>query len=317
MNFSANQQQSGFILMTVLVVSTLMISLGGAIIYIINNQLNLAERSAIAFQHQLAADNKVNELIYLFSTQRVTVGGISRTTPSAQASNFSDEPISYFALEGDEIRTDGKKYQYQQGEVSLEYWIQGTRGLIPINTRSHFWLEYFLTNKRISRYSINRFSDLIIDYADADQSRQPLGAESQRYGENQFFPNFLLQHCSELDKIATQFDLPSPTLEVSKFCNLERKSGLNFNSVPISLMEILWPDISEQVAQDRDNGIWIHDLNQLNKYSNTFLGIPDIFLNTTGNNQFIISVNSPHYSNQYLVELGKHKTAPFSFMPVL
>lgn len=327
MNFSPRQTkpQKGFVLLSVLIIATLLISFASAIIYAINQQLELAELSDASFRDKLAIDNQYNELLYLLTTQRITVGGVSKgyinSVPEDPIFALKDrsidtEPRSFFHIEGNEIRIDGKVYLETVDDRQISYSIQEATGLISVNNREHFWLKYFLRKQNVSAYNSNRFSDLIIDYADEDHLRQPLGAESNRYDKSQLVPNFLIQHCSELNKIALQFELPIQTLELSKFCNLTRRPSLNINTVPEDLIAIMWPEAREKIMADRERGNWIIRFEDAYKYSFSLLKVPDEFVATIGRRTFIVKLDAGAIGLIRQIEVGGKNAPPFTIKPL-
>jgi len=318
--------QRGAALLAVLVVALVMVILMGVASELLQGRLELAQRSKDAFYNKALVYTKRSELIYLLATQRHTVAGISRGL--SPVTDISDEQAAFsFIPIGDEIRTDGFRYQDDSG---LRYSIQNEAGLIPINSSSQYWLTHWLKSNGYRHSEQMKLADSLADYADSDNLRRPAGAENGNYGSDQSTSpdkstndlnsendiannqprNFLLQACSELWQVANWQALLNRFPTFIEQCSLRRGGGLNLNAVPLSVWGNLWPNSVDKVRAYRAQNKWFLSYSDIIAAEPSLLSVAEDYYTYLGNQTFSVYVELGHSSVRFQMEQGSGTKLP-------
>ena len=288
MNTKFSTSQTGAALVAVIVVLLILTSLLVAATRIIETRLDLAAQAKASFEEEVNIVSHVNNIAYLVATQRSTRVGISRGTSEKGAMRSGVDWMHQVI--GDEIRVDGFEEKINRTS-QVTFSLQDEQGLIPVNTSNNFWKERWLDAFNINGIDKRRLLDSLIDYSDADDRKQPAGAEQAEYESNDLPPptNYLLQTCTELNNVIYWRTLLENYPEMLGQCSLSRRPSVNINAVPEELLRLLWPNDAESVISARNNQRWF-----ANQYSaavsireiGTF---QDDFVNFNSGSRFILT----------------------------
>ncbi|MBN7820441.1 hypothetical protein [Bowmanella yangjiangensis] len=302
-------RQQGAALLAVLIVSVVLVTLLGASSVLLNSRLQIAEASKARMAADAKAYAKINQLIYLLSTQRRTVAGVSQgiATKTAQT---NEDGLYLQPIAGDELRTDGFLYQ----EQDIEFSIQNEDGLLPINSSFQYWLKLWLKNTGYSLSEQSYFADRLADYADGDDWQRPAGAEKATYLlQDKMLPmNFLLQQCSELAQVSMWDALVTNHPQILAHCSLRRSPRLNINAIPISLWQKLWPGSVQRLTEARARGRWLITYQDSYLIEPALALIPEEYYSPLGGERYILSVTAKGNTQKISVEIGEKNNRPFT-----
>lgn len=255
MNTKFSTSQTGAALVAVIVVLLILTSLLVAATRIIETRLDLAAQAKASFEEEVNIVSHINNIAYLVATQRSTRVGISRGTSEKGAMRAGVDWMHQVI--GDEIRVDGFEEKINRTS-QVTFSLQDEQGLIPVNTPNNFWKARWLTALNINGIEQRKLLDALIDYSDADNRKNPAGAERAEYESNDLpLPtNYLLQTCTELNNVIYWQALMESHPEILKQCSLSRRPSVNINAVPEELLRLLWPNEADSVVRSRENGKW-------------------------------------------------------------
>ncbi|MFC3121942.1 hypothetical protein [Agaribacter flavus] len=297
--------QRGVVLLAVLgflIIASILISSASVIM---EERLNIATQSQQNFYNLALAHSKKAELIYLLSTQRLTVAGISQgRNPEGAITN--EDGFFVNRTTGDELRVDG---QVITTENSLSFAIQNMAGLIAINTSEQFWLSRYLNNSRVSSINKHRLLDSLRDYADEDDTQSAAGKEAS---SGYHTSNYLLQSCTELYSVAHWSAYLLTDDSLLEHCSLGRTSILNFNAVPIRLWKRLFPDSADKVQQMREKGEWLESLNSLTQMEPSIVNLQDEYYSVLGGKRFAVLVWHEGVQVKSHIQVGDNLAKPFT-----
>jgi general secretion pathway protein K len=301
-------KQSGAALLAVLIVAVVMVVLLGVATNTMQSRLLLAQQSKQKLQDQAQVYSKANQLIYLLATQRITAAGISQGI-NPQGLLRNKEGFWALPIIGDELRGDGEVTTEESG---LRYSIQNEAGLIPINSSGQYWLKRWLQKVGYSVSEQSSFGDTLADYADPDNWRRPGGAEIADY-KKRLSPqpaNFLLQSCSELWKVNLWAAMLEQHPEMLSVCSLGRSAVLNLNVVPITLWQRYWPNSAAKITNQRLQGIWLQNAEDVLGIEPAFLNERDEYYTTLGGRYFRLKLSLNGAVKRFRVERGGRGLPP-------
>jgi general secretion pathway protein K len=302
--------QRGAALLAVLIIALVLVILMSVASQSMQNKLDLAEGSKQHLQAKAAVKAKISELIYLLTTQRVTVAGISQgiaSQPNAENENaiLGIRPI------GDEHRVDGFIIQQEDG---LEFSIQNEAGLISINSSGQYWIKRWLQGYGYSVIEQANYADVLADYADPDNWRRPSGAELSSYSKELFATptNFLLQSCSELWEVLNWSNLLAKHNEMLEQCSVRRDGSLHLNAMPIKLWQLLWPNSAIKIENERKQGRWLITNGDFLALEPSLLLIDDEYISAIGGSKYRLYVKKHNATKQLQIEIGVGSLLPFT-----
>jgi general secretion pathway protein K len=303
------KQQTGAVLLAVLVVALALVILLGVVSSALNNRIDLAERAKLNLQDAAAVYSKLNELTYLLVTQRTTVAGVS-TGLNPQGALRDEEGHWLLKVIGDEIRTDGFTYTESN---QIQFSIQNQAGLIGINSSGQFWLKKALGAYNLSVVEQAGFADILADYADSDDWRRPSGAESFAYEKDKkpVPRNYLLQSCAELRRLQRWSDWLNEHHDWLAFCSISRSETRNLNSIPIKLWQLFWPNSAAKISNMRLNGKWFVSNGDIIAAEPTLALIAEDYVSVLGLQFCTIVVEKGGEARKVQIEIGKGSLAPF------
>lgn len=312
------RRQTGAVLLTVLVVMTMIILLVATASTIMNSRLNMAYDAKRLIEKKAIVHEKMNEIIYLASTQRFTVAGLSTGKNIERLSQLNGQWL--YSQTNDELRVDGFTNKEQvsiagREESTLFYALQSGNGLIPVNTSSSFWLEKWLTSHDIGTSQRRKYIDTLHDYIDSDSSTRPMGAEYMDYPQNtpMALPtNYYMQDCSELSLLQNWDELTKKEPSILQECSTEYGSSLNINAIPERLLVKLWPEKAEQIMRKRTNGEWFLNIEGISLILNDVYPQDELLYRFATNRSLLVAVSFEGYTRTARVEFGQGLQKPFS-----
>lgn len=179
------ERQRGFILVVVLVTLVVLSLLAGAVAVSSARAVREAQAEADAFEAELAGIGTRDTLLYLLSTHRQTVGGLTIDDQvvlvAGQATAFAarDGEAPSTLPVGNEIRLDGSAYE---GLGPVRFALQDDAGLFSINWTTTFRPGLFdlLEVPPGERAALEAKR---LDYQDPDSLHRLGGAEAPQYHE--------------------------------------------------------------------------------------------------------------------------------------
>lgn len=314
MNLALNKgcpsfRQRGAVLLAVLIVAIVLTVLVGSAARLLDTRIELALAAKSQAADIALVHGKTQELVYYAATGRRTFAGIS-VGSNTQGGLRDDDGNFLQALTGDEIREDGYIYTVD----GLQYSLQNTSGLLPINTSFPFWLERWLQANGVSYLESNALLQGIADWADENDWRRPAGAEAQLYRQNELPEptNYLFQHCGEVSDVLPWKQKQSLDDAFQQHCSTRRTSTLNLNSIPASLWQILFPNSAQKVLLARAQGHWITNYGAAINTEPSLQSISDQNYTLIGGSSTLISVKGTNTISLLEVEIKKGKLPPFT-----
>ncbi|MBC3764935.1 type II secretion system protein GspK [Neptunicella marina] len=304
---SKPNQPKGAALLVVLIIAIIMTILMSVASVAMSKRLALAFEAQNIFDEKVKIENKLSELSYLLATQRITVAGVSQGT-NVNGTKVDDDGLFLVDIIGDELRTDGFMYT----ENGISFSIQNESGLIPFNTSDNYWIKKLLTAYKEDNFSQIRLTNSLIDYADADNWRQPSGAEKKEYEKLSFPepPNFLLQKCQELYAVLNWPRLLNSHPDITNFCSLRRTAMINLNAVPLKLWQILWPQSQQKISQLRNTNKWFTTLSDATFAEPSFNSEVDTYLSVLGGYWYQLRFETKNQIYKLRIKIGNDTAKP-------
>ena len=315
---SNHEKQEGAVLLTVLVVMTMMIVLIATASSIMNSRIEVAYDAKQLIEKKAAVHGKLNELIYLASTQRFTSAGMSTGKNKERLVQIDGQ--WRYRITNDELRIDGFEYSEEQKDKSqkaLTYSLQSGNGLIPLNTSSEFWLERWLEAYGIQSSQRQKYIDTLHDYIDADSIARAMGAESDDYVNISTInlpTNYFIQDCAELTLMLHWDELLQNNESMVQECSTEYVSSLNINAIPPALLKKLWPSKAEQIVRRRAAGEWFTNIDDLALIVNDLDLTNELLYRFASNSSLIITVEQEGYSVTTKAVFGVGLEQPYTMV---
>lgn len=312
---TCRKKESGMVLLSVLAVTIVLSLLIAAASTMISKRITLATQAKQQLHQKMLAYQTRDELIYLLSTQRATRAGISQGIKAEGLELQDGHWVSYYT--GDELRVDGYTYKASNDFAEIEYEIQASNGLIPINASSQFWLKSWLIAQNVDYFDSIKYAESLADYADPDDWIRPAGAERRTYQLNDLPApsNFLLQNCSEIHNVYSWHNEAELTRSLVNHCSIRRSNGLNLNAAPAALLTQLWPEKANNVIKKRQHGQWLLDSSEATIALGNLSGISEEYLEFIPSSNYTISLKIEHLKISDNIDIGRGNQVPFSIRP--
>ena len=277
---------------------------------VMSKNIVLGEESKNQFLEKSAVHAKLQELSYILATQRLTIAGVSQG--KSKEGYETVDGMFVHSITNDELRVDGFTYYEKANEITLEFSVQATDGLIPINTPNSFWLKHWLKGYGISSYEQNKLVDRLIDYADEDDWTRPVGAEAFDYQQHSKSgpTNFLFQVCSELLNVDLWENYIFQHGIDLNHCSLSRSASININAMPLELIHLLWNGKYDNIYLDRASGIWLKDSGQVANSILSLNGTSDDFYTTLSSKRFIVAARANSLRETAELIIGSGEARP-------
>jgi len=170
----------GFVLVIVLTLLVVLALLAAAVATSAERTIRAAHADSERFQAELDMASTRETVLFMLSTQRRTLAGLTvRPEDAAAVLTFTDDADSVAVLPvGDEIRLDSTPYQ---GLGMARFAVQDDRGLLslnwaPLQRRFAFYESLGVPENRWNALEAKR-----LDYQDADDVHRLNGAEKEHY----------------------------------------------------------------------------------------------------------------------------------------
>jgi len=245
-----SRHDHGFVLVIVLTLLVVLALLAAAVATSAERTIRAAQADSERFQAELDMDSTRETVLFMLSTQRQTLGGLTVTPDAIATLTMVDDDDGFAALPiGNEIRLDSTPYQ---GLGAARFALQDDRGLLSLN-----WAPPF---RRIAFYESlgapqNRWAALDakrLDYQDADDLHRLGGAEREHYLRAGLPPpsNRTLATPLELRRIMDLGPLLATMDDVRLLSMLTtaRSSTINLNTAPVDVL-LLLPGLTREAAE--------------------------------------------------------------------
>jgi len=176
-----SRHDHGFVLVIVLTLLVVLALLAAAVATSAERTIRAAQADAERFQAELDMDSTRETVLFMLSTQRQTLGGLTvRPEDAVAALTMTDDDSEGFAVLpiGNEIRLDSTPYQ---GVGVARFALQDDRGLLSLNwapptRRFAFYETLGVPQNRWGALEAKR-----LDYQDEDDLHRLNGAEKEHY----------------------------------------------------------------------------------------------------------------------------------------
>ncbi len=244
-----HSKEKGFLLVVVLWLLLTGVLIVSYLSSWVTNALEQRFVEAERTQFVVDAHTTRSALLYLLSTERMTVAGVSTGFTPLDRSEMDGEGNWDTSALGNEIRLDNRVYK---GAGDVVFSLQDQRGLININYGSDALIESFLGAHNIDFEQRNALVDKLRDYIDEDELYRLNGAEAAQYRQ-QGKPgprNSELLSTLELRNVLgwSQEELPIPDRIFMTFFSTVRNAQLNLNTAPEEVLQTL-PGVSVKNAR--------------------------------------------------------------------
>jgi len=246
-----HRHDHGFVLIIVLTLLVVLALLAAAVATSAERSIRAAQADGERFQAELDMDSTRETILFMLSTQRQTLAGLSvRPEDAAAVLVLTDDDTEGFAALpiGNEIRLDSTPYQ---GLGGARFALQDDRGLLSLN-----WAP---PSRRIAFYESlgapqNRWAALDakrLDYQDADDLHRLGGAEKEHYLRAGLPPpsNRTLATPLELRRILDFGPLLADMDDARLLSVLTsaRSTTINLNTAPVDVLMLL-PGLTRENA---------------------------------------------------------------------
>lgn len=184
----------GFVLVMVLVALTVISMLAAAVAVVSARAVAEAQADSDGFRAEIDAIGTRDTLLYLLSTQRQTVGGLTvdrqvvlsagQATAFPQGNDEFGSPVSRLPI-GNEIRLDSTPYR---GRGDVRFALQDDAGLFSVNWTPQVFRPGLFRLLGVPPDRWNALEAARLDYQDPDSLYRLGGAEAGQYREHDLPP---------------------------------------------------------------------------------------------------------------------------------
>ena len=188
------ERARGFVLVMVLVALAVISMLAAAVAVVSARAVAEAQADASDFRAEVDSIGTRDTVLYLLSTRRQTVGGITvddqvvlsagQATASPQGKDEFGAPVSRLPI-GNEIRLDSTPYL---GRGDIRFALQDDAGLFSINWTPGVFRPGFFQALGVPPDQWNALEAARLDYQDPDSLYRLGGAEAAQYREHDLPP---------------------------------------------------------------------------------------------------------------------------------
>ena len=237
----------GFVLVATLWTLLVMTLVVGFIGEWIARSLETSQQGRINRDYLIAEQSSRANLLYLMSTRRMSVAGI--TTWGVLDTREIDDGGLSTAPVGGEFRLDGTIYELEDG---TQFSLQDQRGLINLNFGSHQMLQQFLLYKGVSFQQRQQLLASLSDYIDEDDLFRINGAERNTYADISLPgpANHVLNSPLEIRQVYgwQRESIPLSDATIARFFSTVRDAQLNINAAPLPVLLSL-PGMTVETAR--------------------------------------------------------------------
>lgn len=145
-----------------------------------------------------------------------------------------------YGLADAEVLADDRHYRLPSGAVVS---IQDPRGLLSVNTVDRRVMERLLVAQGVPAPSVDRYLDVLLDYADLDSLKRLNGAEAADYRALDLAAprNDYLRSLGELAGMPAWRDDPARLDRISRLLSSRRSGWINPNTAPADVLRAIFP----------------------------------------------------------------------------
>ena len=235
--------QSGFVLVLVLAMLVVLGLLAGSIAAVTARLLEQSEQRAQAMQDSLDMAGTRATVLYLLSTQRMTLGGLTVDNMVSAGEDglrpaATEEDLESWLPIGNEVVLDGRA---NKGLGSAQFALQDDYGLFGVNWNPPLKLEQLLAQGRQARpVSAGALFNRLMDYQDRDNLYRLNSLEAEGYRAAGMAPptNLPIATPMELMRVAgwpQALSFLDPA-EISATLTVEAASIVNVNTAPMRVL---------------------------------------------------------------------------------
>ena len=296
----SGKSQGGFVLVSVVGVSALMLILAGVFNFFAEQEIEGAIRAKKLLENKLDQKSTEQTLFYLFATHRFTRAGLS----------LAEEDEGDYIVDGDietkpvggEMLLDGTPYV---GFGSTIYFIRDLNGTFPLNSMDPSHLENLLLSWEADAATRRGLVDSLLDYIDVDQIERLHGAEGPT--DSVAPKNYLLRTVPEIRSVrgwARWLD-SHPEFDPEALFSVNREAHVNINTLPAGHFRYLFSlsELELELVQEQREQFSFLSVDDVKKLSGEALALDELyfrFFPSTGLRFTIISPDS-EYSSTMLV----------------
>lgn len=281
----------GFILVTTIWILAIITVAAGFFALWTQRSLAIAQSLQEDIQGEIDMYSTQADVLYLLSTQRFTIGGLTVPLPKKEEESASlTEAIMQKALtdynndpaKGTEIVQDDRPYL---GHGKAYFAMQDAGGLINLNYETDEVISRLLGTLGVKVELRDSLVAKLRDYTDADDLKRLNGAESYEYRQFHLLPptNRLLTNPLECKRIVGWFDQPSLWEEnaLAQLTNTMLPVYPNFNTAPAKVLQAAYnmdANGAERVMKLRQS-MPFYDLNTVSQVAGVNIDIDPIDAN--------------------------------------
>lgn len=249
-------REEGFVLVLVLAMLVVLGLLAGTIAAVTGRLAEQAQQRAQATRDAVEMANTRATVLYLLTTQRMTLGGLTVDNMVSFGEGGTRLIESQADLEsplptGTELRLDGSAYQ---GRGGIRFALQDDYGLFGINWSPHWRLERLLAQGGHPRpVPAEALINRLFDYQDRDGLYRLNSMEADGYRKAGMTPPTNLPLATPMEilrvagwKQALSFLTPA---QISDTITVESVGGINVNTAPPRVLRVLDGMDEEKVAR--------------------------------------------------------------------
>jgi len=241
---------NGFVLVIVLALMVVLALLAAAVATSAERTIRAAQADSERFQAELDMASTRETILFMLSTQRQTLGGLTVAPDAIATLTMVDDDEGFAVLPvGNEIRLDSSPYQ---GLGAARFALQDDRGLLSLNwapplRRIAFYKTLGVPQNRWAALDAKR-----LDYQDADDMHRLNGAEKDHYRRAGLPPpsNRTLATPLELRRIMDLGPLLAKMddAQLLSMMTTARSISINLNTAPVEVLTLL-PGLSQATAE--------------------------------------------------------------------
>jgi len=286
----SRKSQGGFVLVSVVGVSALMLILAGAFNFFAEQEIEGAIRAKKLLVDKLDQKSTEQTLLYLVATHRYTRAGLSLVEED-ERNYIVDGDIDTKPV-GGEMRFDGTPYI---GFGSTVYYIRDLSGAFPLNTMDPSHLENLLSAWEADIATRRGLVDSLLDYIDLDQIERLHGAEGQ---VGNFGPkNYLLRTVPEIRRVrgwAGWLD-SHPGFDPEALLSVSWRPSINVNALPSEHFRYLFSlaDVELEAMLEQRKQFSFQSIDDIKKSSGEELMLDELYFMFFPTNRLRFTIMSP------------------------
>ena len=295
------KSQGGFVLVSVVGVSALMLILAGAFNFFAEQEVEGAIRAKILLENKLDQKSTEQTLLYLVATNRFTRAGLSLVEEDeddyiVDGEDFETKPV------GGEMRLDGTPYV---GFGSTIYFIRDLNGTFPLNSMDPTHLENLLSAWEADVATRRGLVDSLLDYIDVDQIERLHGAEGPT--DSVAPKNYLLRTVPEIRRVrgwARWLD-SHPEFDPKALFSVSLEAHININTLPAGHFKYLFSltELELEAIQEQRDQVSFLSVDDIKKSSGETPLLDELYFRFFPSSRLRFTIISPDskYSSTMLV----------------